>query len=113
MHTLPDFTLHVDHVQGDAYASPSRVRAVMDWHETGFPDEFAASDVRIIALSDYVSRVAAQFIQDRHMNESVSGSGGGWSGPKGGVFTINAPGQEVLPRTSAMVTCSSTGMSHC
>lgn len=81
----------------------------MDWQEAGFPNDLTTSDVRIAALSDYLSRVAAQFIRDRHMDESLSGSGGGWSGPKGGVFHINAPGQEILPRTSAMVTSSKTG----
>jgi hypothetical protein len=70
---------------------------------TGFPDEYAASDIRQIALADYLSRAAAAFIRTKHMDQSVGSGNSGWSGPKGGAFTINAPAQEVLPRTSAFV----------
>lgn len=52
-------------------------------------------------MKDYLTRTAAQFIRMKHMNESLS-EGGGWSGPKGGSFNINAPGQEVLDRTSCV-----------
>ncbi|KAI4723085.1 hypothetical protein E4T48_00752, partial [Aureobasidium sp. EXF-10727] len=102
-HSSPDFTLSINHVQADAYASPSRISVSMDWKTTGFPNEFAASDVRQIALADYVSRAAATFIRNKHMNQSVGSGNSGWSGPKGGAFTINAPAQEVLPRTSALI----------
>lgn len=74
---------------------------------TGFPDEYAASDIRQIALADYLSRAAAAFIRTKHMDQSVGSGNSGWSGPKGGAFTINAPAQEVLPRTSALVSSSS------
>ena len=37
-HAQPNFTLSVDHIQGDPYAAPSRVRAIMPWNETGFPN---------------------------------------------------------------------------
>ncbi|TKA47163.1 hypothetical protein B0A54_02641 [Friedmanniomyces endolithicus] len=40
-------------------------------------------------------------IRAKHLDQNVSG-GGGWSGPKGGAFNINSPGQEILPRTSAV-----------
>jgi predicted ABC-class ATPase len=70
---------------------------------TGFPDEYAASDIRQIALADYLSRAAAAFIHTKHMDQSVGSGNSGWSGPKGGAFNINAPAQEVLPRTSAFV----------
>ncbi|KAI6839394.1 hypothetical protein KC340_g7941 [Hortaea werneckii] len=103
-HTGPSFTLSVDHVQGDAFASPSRVRAIMPWQQTGLPKEFLQSDIRRIALCDYVTRVCASVIRSKHMDQGPNaGGGGGWSGPKGGAFNINAPGQEVLPRTSAMI----------
>ncbi|KAK0271378.1 hypothetical protein LTS00_016628 [Friedmanniomyces endolithicus] len=101
-HSSPTFTLSVDHVQGDAYASPSRVRAVIPWQETGLPDEYLQSDIRRIALCDFVTRICAAMIRAKHLDQNVSG-GGGWSGPKGGAFNINSPGQEILPRTSAMI----------
>ena len=35
--TFPDFTLHVEHVQGDPFADPSRVRVVLAPDVTGLP----------------------------------------------------------------------------
>ncbi|KAI9761824.1 MAG: hypothetical protein M4579_000763 [Chaenotheca gracillima] len=80
----------------------------MSLAHTEFPVDAFSSEVRRVALADYVSRVAAQCIRERHMNETLSteGGGGGWSGPKGGTFNINVPGQEVLPRTSTVINIS-------
>ncbi|GAB7360988.1 hypothetical protein MBLNU230_g0971t1 [Neophaeotheca triangularis] len=105
-HQGPDFTLAVDHVQGDAYAPPSRVRAIMPWNQTGFPSDYLQNQVRRIALGDYVTRMATAFIRGQHLDQGNAGSG--WSGPKGGAFNINAAGQEVLPRTSAVITGEET-----
>lgn len=80
-HTNPNLTLEVDHVQGDAYAAPSRVRAVVPWKVTGLPDAYLESDIRRTALCDFVTRVAADFIRLKHMDRSHASSG--WSGPKG------------------------------
>ncbi|THZ94135.1 hypothetical protein D6C82_08470 [Aureobasidium pullulans] len=102
-HKSPDFTLSINHVQTDAYAPPSKISVRMDWKTTCFPTEYAASDIRQIALADYLSRAAAACIRSKHMDRSVGSGNSGWSGPKGGVFSINAPAQEVLPRTSALV----------
>ncbi|KAM3414205.1 hypothetical protein BST61_g10863 [Cercospora zeina] len=102
-HNSPGFVLSLDHIQGDAYASPSRVRSIVPWPETGFPTRYLDSDIRRIALCDFVSRVAGTIIQSRHLNDNVKGTGGGWSGPKGGAFSICMPGQEILPRTSAIL----------
>lgn len=102
-HASPSFTLSVDHVQADAYAAPSRVRVIMPWEETGLPDEYLQTDIRRIAVADFVTRVCAGLIRAKHLDRSIDGAKGGWSGPKGGAFSINAPGQEVLPRTSAII----------
>lgn len=75
----------------------------MPWATTGLPNEYLKSEIRKIALCDYVTRAAADFIRTKHLNRDVQGSGGGWSGPKGGAFNINDAGQAVLPRTSAMI----------
>jgi len=102
-HSSPSFTLSIDHVQGDAYAAPSRVRAIMPWAQTGLPNEYLQSDTRRIALCDFVTRVCASMIRARSLDRNIGEANGGWSGPKGGAFGLNAPGQEVLPRTSAMI----------
>ena len=104
----PAFVLSVDHVQGDAFAAPSRVRAIMPWKQTGLPDEYLLSDVRRTALCDFVTRVCASIIRSKHLDRNNASERGGWSGPKGGAFNVNSPGQEVLPRTSAMIDSNKT-----
>lgn len=79
----------------------------MAWRETGLPDAYLASEISKIALCDFVTRVAADMIRSKHLDRNID-SNGGWSGPKGGAFNINSPGQEVLPRTSAMINGNKT-----
>ncbi|KAI9840187.1 MAG: hypothetical protein M1837_001859 [Sclerophora amabilis] len=81
--------------------------------ESGFPEDFVRTKVRSRALGDYVSRIAAESIRIRHMDEKVSGlgGGGGWSGSKGGTFNLDSPGQEILERTSCVIRQSSTPQS--
>lgn len=76
--------------------------------QTGFPSEYLQSEIRRVALCDYVTRTAASIIRDKHLDRNVGGGNGGWSSPKGGAFNINAPGQEVLPRTSAIASGDET-----
>lgn len=93
----------MDHVQGDPYAAPSKVRAIVPWSETRFPSEYCQSHIRRTALCDFVSRAAGSLISAKHLDRNVGNANGGWSGPKGGAFSINMPGQEILPRTSALI----------
>lgn len=100
--------LSVDHVQSDAYAAPSRIRVIVPWAETGLPDHFLKTQISRIALCDFVSRVAGSIIQAKHLDQNVGSGNGGWSGPKGGAFSFCIPGQEVLPRTSCMLSGESS-----
>ena len=80
----------------------------MPWGQTGLPKEYLQSHIRKIALCDYVTRVAADLIRLKHLDRNIGESNGGWSGPKGGAFNVNAPGCEVLPRSSAMINGNDT-----
>lgn len=75
----------------------------MPLSQTGFPSAYFRSDTSRVALCDFVTRTSAAIIRDKHLDKNVGDSNGGWSSPKGGAFNINAPGQEVLPRTSAII----------
>ncbi|KAF1985442.1 hypothetical protein K402DRAFT_422068 [Aulographum hederae CBS 113979] len=97
----PPLTLVVDHVQQDPYAPPSSVRAVMKLEDTGIPTELYQKRIRRVALTDYISRRAGDIISDKSYDKSQST--GRWQEPKGGDFTINAPKQEVLPRSSCII----------
>ena len=90
-----DFRLGIDHVQGDPFAAPSRIRLRIDRPRAGFPDSLAANRIRRIALADYLTRQLEAAIR-RHVRGK---RGSGRSGEVG----IDHPGQEVLERTSLLI----------
>lgn len=91
-YSFDSFILSIDHVQGDPFASPSRVSVHVDGAKAGFPRECFKTDVRRIALQDYILRLFKQAV-DKY-NFRAKGSG------KSGLLSVSRCGQEVLERTS-------------
>ncbi len=89
------FGLFVDHVQGDPFASPSRIRAVVDLSQSRIPGELYRGKVRCIAFRDYLARI----FSDR-LKSVVKGQRGIG---KSGLISIDRGGQEVLDRTAVMI----------
>jgi predicted ABC-class ATPase len=89
------FSTHVDHVQGDPFAAPSKLRLRIPMARAGFPSHLYRNRIRRIALEDFVSRRVSEAI-GRHGSRS-QGSG------KSGLISIDAGGQEVLERTACRV----------
>ena len=89
------FTLAIDHVQGDPFATPSRVRVELSHEVTQFPDWTRSTPVRRVALADYLTRSFSKAIR-----AAVKGNRG--SG-KGGQVEIDTPHQEVLERSAAWI----------
>jgi predicted ABC-class ATPase len=50
------FELAVEHVQGDPYAAPSRLRALIPLEKSGVPDSVLTTDARRRATRDYLAR---------------------------------------------------------
>jgi len=92
---FPDFTLIIDRVQGDPFASPSQLRVQLPQPVAGFPSNLYQTHSREIALRDYLTR---QF--DKVAQELSSRRGTG----KSGLIAIVQVGQSVLDRTSAFIT---------
>lgn len=93
---LGRFSLCVDHVQGDPFAAPSRMRVRVPMGGAGFPAFLFENKVRRLAFEDFVAR------QVHKAMVRVSGRGHG-SG-KSGIMTIDSGGQEVLERSACKVT---------
>jgi len=91
-----DFTLIIDHVQGDPFADPSRVRVRVPQKIARFPEDTRKSKSREIALRDFLTR--RFFDAARRFTKGNRGTG------KSGVILIDRAGQEILERTSAFVT---------
>lgn len=89
-----DFTLIVDRVQGDPFASPSHVRVQLSQAVADFPKTLYQSRSREIALRDYLTR---QF--DLVAREFSSHRGTGNSGR----IAIMSVGQSVIERTAAFI----------
>jgi len=89
------YVLLIDHVQGDPFASPSRVRVQVAQSEAGFPPETFSSTSRQIALRNFLTRRFAEAA--RRLSRGRRGSG------KSGIINIDTPKQEILERTSAFV----------
>jgi predicted ABC-class ATPase len=92
--TLGRVTLHVDHVQGDPFAAPSRLRLRVPVEAAGFPAELQTGPVRRLALEDFLVRAAAR---------AAAGGVRRGSGKSGALF-VDAGGQQVIERTAAVVT---------
>jgi predicted ABC-class ATPase len=93
-YAFPGFTLFIDHVQGDPFAAPSRLRAAVQQDRAAFPPEAHDSGPRKIGLADYLLRC---FDSKCRSAQRRAGSG------KSGFVGIDSPGQEVLERTSLLV----------
>ena len=90
------YVLFVDHVQGDPFASPSRVRVQVSQRLAGFPRDTYHNRSREVALRDFLTR---GFVEaSRRFCKGNRGIG------TSGIISIDRPRQEVLERTSAFVT---------
>ncbi len=94
-----NFILHIDHVQGDPFASPSRIRVVVPQKVAGFPQELYSSKPRKKGLEDFLTRQIS-----KNIARIVKGNRG--TGKSGQISVISV-GQEILNRTSVLVTNSS------
>jgi predicted ABC-class ATPase len=90
------FVLHVDHVQGDPFAAPSRLCAEIGLAEAAVPGGLIKDRLRRIALGDYLART---------FHRAIAGTVRGRRGiGKSGTVAIAAPGQEILERNAVVFT---------
>ncbi|MFR8547186.1 MAG: ABC-ATPase domain-containing protein [Lachnospiraceae bacterium] len=92
------YRLCIDHVQGDPFATPSRVRIVYD-NKGSIPAEYLESRHRRIAVEDALLRRL-------HRNLRACMDGGRKGSGKSGLVTACRAGQEVLERTAMHVTAT-------
>ncbi len=81
-----DFKLLVDYVQGDPYAPPSRVRAVVPWETAGLPEHALQAESRKVAARDFLARNFARAVRSERD------------------IRIDAGKQTVLDRTACLFT---------
>ena len=91
---FPRFRLQIDHIQGDPFAAASKMRVFISLEEAGFHRDFFSGKSRQIALEDFLTR---EFYRWSKIHSKGRGTG------KSGLITIDAPGQQVISRTSCLI----------
>lgn len=90
-----DYILAIDHVQSDPFASPSKVRVIVNQTKASIPEELFKEEYGRIALQDFLTRGFYKNINT--LSGKVFGSG------KSGIISISKCPQEILDRTSIIV----------
>lgn len=90
-----DYILSIDHVQGDPFASPSRLSVLVKKEKAGFPAEYYDTPAKRITLQDHLTRLFGRWVAGGSFQ--VKGSG------KSGLMTVSRCGQQVLERTAMRV----------
>ncbi len=92
---IGDFTLLIDHVQGDPNASPSSMLVRLPQSEAGFPADTYQNRVRAIALRDFIAR--------RFWESARAHARGGMATGESGVISIPRPGAVIIERSSVVI----------
>jgi predicted ABC-class ATPase len=89
-----NFTLIIDYVQGDPFASPSQLRIIIPQTVAAFPRQLYRSHSREVGLRDYLARQFARVAQEISCHRGTG---------KSGLIAIASLSQEVLERTAVFV----------
>mgnify|MGYP004503267363 FL=1 len=92
VYKFEEYIFTIEHVQGDPFAAPSRVKIEVADKIAGFPRDLYEMKCKKIALQDYLLREFGRQIE--HYSFKARGSG------KSGLMAVSHPGQEVLERSA-------------
>ncbi|HJC57271.1 MAG TPA: ABC-ATPase domain-containing protein [Candidatus Eisenbergiella intestinipullorum] len=94
-YSFGSFVLGIDHVQGDPFASPSRLSVQIDGAKAAFPPAYYKEKHCRIALQDYLNRLFYQEIEKYTFKARGSG--------KSGLIAVSRCGQEILERSAVTI----------
>lgn len=92
------FRLIIDHVQGDPFAVPTKIRVRVPLVTAAFPTETRQNQSRRTGLRDFLARCV--FVACKRFTKGRGQRGTGNSGE----INIRRPGQEILERSSVILT---------
>lgn len=90
-----DYVLSIDHVQGDPFASPSRLSVRVEKAKAGFPAAYYDTKAKRITLQDHLTRLFGRQVAGGSFQAKGSG--------KSGLLSVSRCGQQVLERTAMRV----------
>ena len=92
---VKDYIIEVQHVQGDPFASPSKIRIFMDLKVAQIPKHLLDTKHQRIAVADFLTRIFEKNIEKLY--DGVRGSG------KSGVINIAHCSHQILERTAVII----------
>ncbi len=90
-----DYTLSIDHVQGDPFAAPSRLSVLVKKDKAGFPEQYYDTPEKRITLQDHLTRLFGRWVASGSFQAKGSG--------KSGLLSVSRCGQQVLERTAMRI----------
>ena len=90
-----DYVLSIDHVQGDPFASPSRLSVRVQKEKACFPTDYYDSHAKRVTLQDHLTRLFGRWVSGGSFQAKGSG--------KSGLMSVSRCGQQVLERTAMRV----------
>ena len=96
------YRLGIDHVQGDPFAAPSKVRIEVEGGQAGFAPELYDTKEKKTALEDFL--LCGFSARLREFSFQTKGSG------KSGLMAVSHPGAQVLERTGCRIDGQSGGV---
>lgn len=90
-----DYTLSIDHVQGDPFAAPSRLSVLVKKDKAGFPEQYYDTPEKRITLQDHLTRLFGRWVAGGSFQAKGSG--------KSGLLSVSRCGQQVLERTAMRI----------
>ncbi|WP_088105460.1 ABC-ATPase domain-containing protein [Halalkalibacter urbisdiaboli] len=91
---FPEFSLHIDHIQSDPFASPSRIRVCYLGNLSFIKKSWLEQSHLKIALEDMITRLVYKELEQLKKSKDLSISK---------KIQIDRPGQEILLSTSCLV----------
>ena len=94
VYDFSEYILLVDHVQGDPFAPPSRIRVKISQSVAGFPGDTFSGKSRNVGLRDFLTRQVCEVATHSSRRRGTGSSG---------IIAMDRPGQEILERSSFFV----------
>lgn len=92
---FPGYVLNIEHVQGDPFASPSKVSIQIKGAQAGFPGMLYDKKHKRISLQDYLLRQFGKEVAAFAFRAKGSG--------KSGLMSVSLCGQEILERSACTI----------
>lgn len=94
-YSFDNYILSIDHVQGDPFATPSKVRIIINQKTANFPEFTFNKKYKKIALEDYLLRLFNKNLKNLSFKNIGSG--------KSGIISISKCDAEILERTAILI----------